>query len=265
MWSPVFHEPPGVPVLGPNEVHLWRCVLDGPAESASRLVQTLSDRERDRARRYRFEEHRHRFIMRRGILRRLLGRYLDADPAGLELFAGMNGKPGVTPPPGRPEIHFTLSHSAGLALFAFGRFGALGVDLERIRPANGLELIVERFFPPEEKEVFRALPDEGKEKGFYGCWTRVEAYVKATGAGIGLLARGEAATAGREGWSLHSFMAAPGYAGALAVPCRGVSLAWFAWPSEEGGRGASSECRGAEEHGYECDGKQCVQQAASGR
>lgn len=63
------------PVLGEREIHLWSASLDVGAEL---LAPLLSEDERERAGRFRFERDRRRLLAGRGWLRVLLGR-LSAD------------------------------------------------------------------------------------------------------------------------------------------------------------------------------------------
>jgi len=133
---------------------------------------------------------------------------------------------------GKAQLHFNLSHSHSLALYAFSHATAVGVDIERIGPMADLESIARNFFTPRETAALAALPDASRLEAFFNCWTRKEAILKATGQGIRegvdgvevnvatdeparvLSLKGDAAAA--RGWSLHSLQPATGYAAALA-------------------------------------------------
>jgi 4'-phosphopantetheinyl transferase len=142
-------------------------------------------------------------------------------------------------------LQFNLSHSQDLALYAIGRERAVGIDVERIRPVPDAEQIVGRFFSFSEHALFRALPPRQKLEGFFNCWTRKEAYLKARGEGLDrslsgfdvTLAPGEPARllADREDpleverWSFRALHPASDYSAALAVEGRGWHFVCWQW------------------------------------
>jgi 4'-phosphopantetheinyl transferase len=81
-------------------------------------------------------------------------------------------------------LHFNLSHSNGVALFAFARDYEIGVDIEKVRDIAEMEQIAIGFFSPKEYRFFRELPENMKKEAFFNCWTRKEAFIKAIGAGL---------------------------------------------------------------------------------
>ena len=221
------------PVLDEGEIHVWAVPLDPPAERVAALRRELAPDEAARADRFRFDRHRRRFQVARASLRRILGTYLRRPAASLDFVYGEKGKPSLAPGSGAGELDFNLSHSSELALLAVTRKGELGVDVERLRPMPDGEAIAERFFSRPEREVLRGVPAEQKDQAFFLCWTRKEAYVKATGDGLSMpLSRfevslepgSEARMRSLDGdpakgaaWSLRHLEPAPGYVGALAV------------------------------------------------
>ncbi|MGH7773245.1 MAG: 4'-phosphopantetheinyl transferase family protein [Candidatus Binatia bacterium] len=225
--------PPKTLILGSDEVHIWRATLDLNASDVQDLWQTLSADERARAEQFHFQKDRERFIVGRGLLRIILGRYLDTKPENLRFCYNPQGKPALAREPGRDGICFNLSHSDGLALYAITRRREVGVDLERIQPDLAVDEIAEHFFSPREIAMLRALPTHMQKEAFFNCWTRKEAYIKARGEGLTLrldqfavsLAPGEPAAlldtkddpqeASR--WSLRELVPGPGYVAALAA------------------------------------------------
>ena len=79
------------------------------------------------------EQQRKRWIVARGLLRAILGGYLDMRPDRLQFCYGPNGKPARTRQLGGEVFRFNLSHSYGLALYAVTQGREIGIDLERIR------------------------------------------------------------------------------------------------------------------------------------
>lgn len=169
-----------------REVHLWAADLKPPPWRVAALRRLLTPDEIARADRFHFDRHRRRFIVRRGVLRRLLAYYLDRRPEELRFEEGEKGKPFVTQEAGDPEslLHFNLSDSKNLAVYAVTRGAELGVDVEILRPMPDAQQIAERFFSAEEQARLRQVPPERKARAFFNCWTRKEAYIKAIGEGL---------------------------------------------------------------------------------
>lgn len=242
-------DPPPAPPAPPaeGEVAVWAVALDPPADEVAALARLLSADEAERAARFRFDRHRRRFTVGRGALRVLLGRYLGVPPRDVAFTYGEKGKPALAAPDLAETLRFNLSNSEELALVAFCRGTEVGADVERLRPMpDGLE-IAERFFSAAERRALAAQPPRERDRAFFRCWTRKEAYLKAVGDGITApldafdvtLAAGEAARMlaidgdpGRAAaWELVHVEPAPGYLGALALPARDggwrpVGLRW---------------------------------------
>jgi 4'-phosphopantetheinyl transferase len=105
--------------LAQEEIHLWRAYLDCAEPFLRRFEATLSSDERDRAKRYSFQRDRNNFIAARGVLRELLGKYLARVPQEIEFDYSLQGKPALRSRGLELPIRFNVSHSHGLALFAF--------------------------------------------------------------------------------------------------------------------------------------------------
>jgi 4'-phosphopantetheinyl transferase len=178
--------------LTTGAIHVWFASLEQPA---ARFQGLLSIEERMRAERFRFDDSRRRFIIRRGMLRALLGRYLGAEPSRLQFWEGKNGKPALAEESGGGKIRFNSSHSEERAVYAFTRDCEVGVDIEHVRDIPDMEQIAERFFSAREKAAFRELPESEQKEAFFHCWTRKEAFIKAVGDGLS--------------WSLDQFDVSP--------------------------------------------------------
>ncbi|MCP4427903.1 MAG: 4'-phosphopantetheinyl transferase superfamily protein, partial [Chloroflexi bacterium] len=229
-----------------GDLHIWSAALDLPAEQRRQFWRLLAPDEQDRANRFRFERDKNHFTAARGLLRTLIGRYLDLSPGGLQFQYSEYGKPSLTSSSQIETFQFNVTHSQGVALYAFCWGSPVGVDVEKIRPLPDAKQIAARFFSASENERFQALSAEQQDEGFFNCWTRKEAFIKAVGEGLSYpldqfdatLTPGEPARLRRirgsweeaARWSLYSFMPAPRFVGATAVPGRNWRLACWRWP-----------------------------------
>ena len=58
------------------------------------------------------------------------------------------------------------------------------MDVEAVRTLEDADAIAARFFSARENGVYRALDPREKPLGFFNCWTRKEAFIKAIGDGL---------------------------------------------------------------------------------
>ena len=230
--------------LARRDVHTWCVGLDVPPETAAGLYAALTNDERDRSARFRFEHDRRRFIVARGVLRELLGRYLRTNPGWIRFVYNAHGKPALGPEFGR-RLRFNLSHSADLAIIAVAGDADVGVDLEHIRPQPDCSVIARQFFSAREVAELHRRPSHLHTEAFFRCWTKKEAYVKAHGRGLQMPLKSFSVPLTTDPlrahdmesarpWSLYTLQPAPGYIGALAVEGRGLCLKQFAYMSSRG-------------------------------
>ncbi len=183
--DPAWNTPPEFVQARCDEVHVWRASLEVAPSEVRRLGLILSEDERERAVRFRFERDRSPFIVRRALLRMLLGRYLQITPSKIEFSYGTKGKPYLAGSE-HAALRFNLSHSRGLALYAVTRKREIGVDLEYESEKVDIDAIARRFFSAREVAAIKSLPDHEKRRAFFACWTRKEACIKARGEGLSI-------------------------------------------------------------------------------
>jgi 4'-phosphopantetheinyl transferase len=178
-------------------VHVWHADL---AVAGDGLENLLCAQELARAARIVPDRRRVRWARSRGILRALLGRYLDCDPRTLRFIPGSHGKPALHREEGgwTTDLRFNLSHSGEILLLAVTAGREVGVDVERAR---------ERYTP----ELLRA-------------WTLREAAVKCLGTGLALAPANPAANL----WSTE-LPAGPAATAAVAVEGGPPELAFEEW------------------------------------
>ncbi len=167
-----------------DEAHVWCASLEPPAARLATCLSLLAPDERERAARFHFEkDHRH-FTVARAVLRDVLARYLKRDPAALGFTYNEYGKPELERADERPVLHFNMSHAHGVALCALTYGREVGVDVEFLREEFASLDVARSFFSRAEVEMLEALPVEQRTRGFFNCWTRKEAYIKALGEGL---------------------------------------------------------------------------------
>lgn len=225
----------------PPGVHVWTFSTAPHSQLAARLEALLSPDEVDRAKRFRFDSLRDSFVIARGTLRSIASAYLNVPAPELRFTYGDHGKPALQD----YRLHFNLSHSGEVAMLALAEVCPVGIDLERVRCLDDMHRIAERFFCSDEALELASLPASQQGPAFFRCWTRKEAYLKATGDGIGvaldrfrvslmpdkparfLYIEGSCERA--QSWSLHDLPAPPGYVAALAYPRLALPVTFFSF------------------------------------
>jgi len=167
--------------LQEKTVHVW--VLNDSLidQACTALAQTLSPDERQRARAYKLEKDRVRFIARRSVLRSLIGRYLNCRGESLRFRIEPFGKLVLQQPDAR--LAFNVSQTDGTALLAFAWDCHVGVDVERL--ISGMDVTGigrEVFSSIEEAALDAARPDSAAT--FFSTWVRKESLLKALGTGL---------------------------------------------------------------------------------
>jgi len=160
-------------------IDLWLWPLDHDAAQDQRFSALLSEDETVRAARFVKPQDARRYRAGRGRLRQVLGCYTGQDADSIAFSYNSQGKPLVA---GGPR--FNLSHSGGLAALAVTPSTEIGVDIEAFRPIEND--VARRFFSTSEYRDISALSDTDWAQGFFRCWTRKEAVIKACGAGLSM-------------------------------------------------------------------------------
>ncbi len=205
-----------------------------PPQWRGAIFDSLAVEERDRALRFRLERDRQRFVIARGALRLILGRYLSLPAMEIALAYGPNGKPSLAGPGPR----FSVAHCEDLALVALAQATELGVDVERLNRELDVAPLIAHFGSTQERAEFAALGPQEQRSAFLHWWTRKEALLKAVGGGLSLpldgfdvtIAPDDARLVGTRigefngAWSLQDVSPAPGYVGALASPGAALTI-----------------------------------------
>ncbi len=216
---------------GPAPIDMVVTALAAAPEIVRAAAALLSAAERHRARRFVFDRDTRRFIVARARLRELLAERLGVRAHQVEFEYGAHGKPALSRRFADSDVHFSISHCDDLATYAFSSGHPIGIDVEAVRVMTDADDLAARYFSRREHATYRTLNPCDKPLGFFNCWTRKEAFVKASGDGLSMpldrfdvtLAPGEPArvlrvenTPGDSGWRLDSSCPAAGYVAAIA-------------------------------------------------
>ncbi|SDP28730.1 4'-phosphopantetheinyl transferase [Streptomyces sp. cf386] len=204
---------------------LW--LVRGPGADAALDISLLEEGEQRRAAALRKPAERALYVASHSALRRLLSAYTGVPAASVRL--ARLPCPGCGDPHGRPAmagpagagVHFSVSHSGGLALLGLAT-EPVGVDVERV-PGARLAEEASRGLHPSEQRQLTGMPPAVRAGAFARCWTRKEAYFKATGEGLSLRALREVhvgaghAPAQLPGWRFADVDVPVGWAAACVV------------------------------------------------
>lgn len=226
---------PSHPRLTEGAVHVWSAELTAIDDG---LTELLSEEELARAARLLSDRDRLMWARARGLLRALLGRYLELEPSELRFGAGRHGKPMLLEQASRasldprgegassPKLAFNLSHSGPLALYAFSTAGEVGIDVESDRRQIDEVALAGRMLAEHEATRLRALTDPAvRRREFLQAWTRYEAELKCAGTGIGA---GSPGASGQAPW-VRNLELPDGAAGAVACATEPRELCCWAW------------------------------------
>jgi 4'-phosphopantetheinyl transferase len=207
------------PSLADGAVHVWRADL---AASSSELGELLCSDERGRAQRMLNEHDRELWRRSRGILRALLGRYLQVEPHALRFDVSEHGKPALSP----DRLSFNLSHSSHWALYAFSCTCAVGVDVEVARRPVDEVAIATRMLGAAVAQRLQVLDPHARRREFLRAWVRHEATLKCLGVGIAGAGAGDV---NRRPWVAELELGVPDAAAAVAAAQPASELWCWEW------------------------------------
>ena len=166
-----------------DEIHVWTVALNGVDEGLLAESGTLSPDELDRARRYRLERDRRRFVVSRAALRHLLGSYLGVDPGSVPLVPALMASLD-SPYTLRADCVSTLRARRIWPSSPWGTIARSASTSSACVEEVDLEPLARRVLGVAERLAFGRLKPEPRRRAFYRSWTRKEACLKALGVGL---------------------------------------------------------------------------------
>jgi 4'-phosphopantetheinyl transferase len=235
-----------------NSIHICSFRSDSVSGLIHELTAILSVEETVRINRFIFEKDRITHTISQGMLRYILGTYLNLNPEEIIFRQNEYGKLFISEEQNPENIQFNLSHSGDMIVYAISKGRDVGIDIQKIKDNDSIMDIVDHYFSETEKAAFRSLPDEQKLKGFHSCWTRKEAYIKALGMGLSyplnsftMPVTPENSSAviyddSETAYSVTDINTSPGYTAAVVVKGNDVSYRHFDWCFSENNAIANS-------------------------
>ncbi len=120
------------------------------------------------------------FLAGRRAIRRLLAERLRCAPADVAITATPRGKLEV----GERGPAFSVARRDRWCAIALSEDCPVGVDVESIRPLDGLDALIAQFLPEEARSSLAGLGATERLPDFFRWWTRLEAATKACGRGL---------------------------------------------------------------------------------
>jgi 4'-phosphopantetheinyl transferase len=185
---------PSRPVLGERVVHVWRSRLGIVSDEL--LERALSRAEHERGDRIRDPRRGLIWKRSRAVLREILGRYAGQHPGSVCLTTAPGGKPSLAPtrsPRGQADaenaedpsgLHFSLSHSHVVALYAIAAGAQVGVDVEHLRAIRSPLAVAARALPAGTVGRLARVAPASRDREFLAAWTRHEASLKCRGSSV---------------------------------------------------------------------------------
>lgn len=165
-----------------NEIHIYRINLKKFDNCIDEPAVLLSADEISKAGNYKFEKDRFTYTACRKFLRKILSGYVSESPDMINFSYSEHGKPFLRDSP----VKFNLAHSNFQVVYAVSIDTEVGIDIEYKKKIPDAFHIAERFFSQYEKDDLKKVAGEKTEEVFYNCWTRKEAFIKATGKGLSM-------------------------------------------------------------------------------
>jgi 4'-phosphopantetheinyl transferase len=162
-----------------NGVDVWRIGINSSLSQLNNFLAVMPPDEIARANRYFYTKDKHRFIISRGAVRNILGKYLGLPAASIEFETGGNKKPHIKNT-NNINVHYNISHSGDWILLAISN-SPIGADTEQVIQGYSYKDVLPGNFSEAETEY---INQTSPVERFFTLWTRKEALTKATGKGL---------------------------------------------------------------------------------
>jgi len=164
-------------IITDGTIDIWRINISSNLSNLNYFVSLLNPAEIERGNKYYQLKDKNRFIVSRGALRYILGRYLHQHPALIGFSLSDKKKPFIN---NDLNLQFNISHSADWILIAVANT-VIGTDIEFINDNFDYADVLESNFSSTE---IKQITENNSAENFFTFWTRKEAITKTTGKGL---------------------------------------------------------------------------------
>lgn len=181
MFEPIF--------LQRHEAHIYILAFSQASPTwVEQWFWILDEDERRRFAAFRFAKDREIFGLSHILVRRILSQYAPIPPEQWQFNKNAYGRPEIA---NNMLVHeglqFNLSHTDGLAVCAVTCKMEIGIDIEKHRRIDDLEVLTRSVFTESEATDILSMQETAiREQRFYEYWTLKEAYIKGRGTGLSL-------------------------------------------------------------------------------
>ncbi len=165
-------------LVNSNRTDVWRINISSNLSMLDNFLTILHPGEISRANKYYQTKDRNRFIISRGALRIILGKYLNTQPVLIEFKTGINKKPYINT--NHAQLCYNISHSGDWILLGISN-SEIGADTEQVNFTFNYKDVLQDNFSSAEIEHINQSSSLDR---FFLLWTRKEALTKATGKGL---------------------------------------------------------------------------------
>jgi 4'-phosphopantetheinyl transferase len=175
-----------IPITG-NQLHIWSARYSDLNRYYPGLADVISAQEATRAAGFKKTRDAQNFILRHGMVRAVLGQYVQKDPKAIRFVHAVSGKPDLDPEEDIHDIHFSLSHTDEMVCLGISRKRRIGLDIVRDDSRYPFFATARYLFTPGECQWINRTNSHEQHVRFFRIWSLKEALLKATGCGVGMM------------------------------------------------------------------------------
>ena len=173
--------------LEKNTIHVWSARYEDLDCHFTSLSNVISTDQKNIAFTFRTSDNAKKYVLRHGLVRSILGRYIRHNPETVAFFTGRNGKPELDLQGSYADISFNLSHTSDMVLIGVTWQRRIGVDIVRMNLAYRFDDTAGYMLTPAEQAILKKTAPDLRYEVFFRMWAAKEAILKATGGTLTLM------------------------------------------------------------------------------